>query len=222
MNTSHSGSTDIYVFRKDIDIDLLRNLITLIDGYLINYFDDFTLLEQKIKVGALGPELAKEWKYIGRSLMRIANTVKRIPGLVAIIKLCTIFRILALLFTMSGTGLIISTQFAGSPSYLYYMSILFLTFSAISITWYRILERKISTRIRDYFEKHQTKYGSTRGYLRSSVQKLIFSMANYLKVKRIDPEKYPLSLYNTDYEGVKIVRKRGLLRSKSKVIVSID
>ncbi len=214
-------SKDVYTFEKDINVDLLRDLIMLIDGYLVNYFSDFEPFEHKIKSGVLGSELAKEWKYIKRSLMRIATTVKRIPGLKSLVKLCTIFKVLTLLFTISGTSLIISAQFT-SQIYMYYLSMLFLTFSAISIVWNNILERKLSRRIGSYFEEHSAKYGTSRNYLRSIVQKLIFSMADYFKTKKIEPMKYPFSLYNEDYKGIKIIKKKGLFRSRSKVTVAID
>jgi len=47
-------------------------------------------------------------------------------------------------------------------------------------------------------------------------------MAHYMKVDGKDPEKYPLSLYNANYKGIKIIKKPGLLRNKYKVIVKLD
>jgi len=211
-----------YVLRKNVDINLLRNLITLIDGYLINYFDDPAPFGQKVKAGALGPELSKEWKYVERSLMKIATTVRKIPELKPLVKLCTILKTLTLIFMVSGTMLAISGPFLTESPYPYYLSTFFLTFSAISTIWYNILERRLSVKIKEYFEKHKTKYGFTRNYLKNTVQKLIFSMAHHVTVKMVSPEKYPLSLYHEDYKGIRIIKKPGWLRGKYKVVVIAD
>jgi len=214
-----SQHKNIYVFRRTIDINLLRNSITLIDGYLTNYFDDPAPYRQKIRAGALGPQLAKEWKRIERALMKIATTVRRIPALRSIVKLCTFLKMLALIFMVSGTTLAISASFQMGAAYFYYLSVFFLTFSGISTIWHNFLQRKMSVKIAEYFEEHKTKYQFTRRYLRDVVQKLIFSMGHYLKTEGKDPEKYPLSLYNRDYKGIKIVKETGLFRSKYKVVV---
>jgi hypothetical protein len=213
---------DIYTFRKNVDINLLRNLITLIDGYLINYFDDPLPFGQKLKSGALGPELSKEWKRIERSLMKIAVTMRKMPELKSIVRLCTTLKMLTLVFMVSGTTLAISASFWVGATYFYYLSTIFITFSAISTIWYKIFERKLSVKIKKYFEEHKTKYEFTRNYLKNQVQKLIFSMAHHLKVKMENPEKYPLSLYNEDYKGIKIIKKSGWLRGKHKVVVMAD
>jgi len=211
---------EIYVFTRDIDVNLLRNSITLIDGYLTNYFDDPAPYRHKIRAGALGPQLAKEWKRIERALMKIATSVRRIPALRSIVKLCTFLKILALMFMVSGTTLAISASFQVGEAYFYYLSLFFLTFSGISTIWHNFLQRKMSVKITEYFEEHKSKYQFTRRYLKGIVQKLIFSMGHYLKTRGEDPEKYPLSLYNKDYAGIKVVKETGLFRSRYKVIVA--
>lgn len=211
-----------YRMGKNVNLNLLRNLITLIDGYLANYLGDPEPFRGKIKAGALGPELAKEWKRIERSLMKIATTVRRIPTFKSLIKLHTFLKVLATMFMLSGSMLAISAPFFTREISFYYISMLFLTFSAISTVWCSILERRIAVRIKEYFDEHQTKYKFIRQYLRNVVQRLIFSMAHYMKVDKKDPEKYPLSLYNDDYRGIKIIKKPGLFRSKHKVIVRLD
>lgn len=211
-----------YRMRKNVNLNLLRNLITLIDGYLANYLGDPEPFKRKIRAGALGPELAKEWKRIERSLMKIATTIRRIPAFKSLVKLHTFLKVLATMFMLSGSMLVISVSFFTGEIYLYYLSMLFLTFSAISTIWYSILERRLAIKIKEYFDEHQTKYRFTRQYLRNVVQRLIFTLAYYMKANGKDPEKYPLSLYNENYNGIKIIKKPGFLRSKYKVIVKLD
>jgi len=210
-----------YRIDKEIDIKLLKHLISFLDGYLANYFDDPEPIENKIKGGKLGREISREWRDIEKSLKKMALTVRRIPKVSLYVKLTSIMRGLSLVFLVIASGTAFTLATSMQSQMILYLFATSLSISSLSAVYSMIYNRKMNMEIERYFNEHREKYQFIRGRIKNIVQKLINTYSYYIMENKLDPSKNKLSLYNINYSGIKIVKKPRLLNKKYEVIVKI-
>ena len=195
-------------------------MITIIDGYRVNYFDDLNQLDKPIKDGELGSEIASEWKRIRRSMMKIATTIKFIPQATKYIKLQSLLRLIAMMLLVSGLLVIIMTQFSpltGNVTVTFVFSFM----AACALIASRFAGKEVAKSIDAYFKEHYKKYGFIREQLKNEVQKLIYTLAIYIKRTGEKSEDHPIKLYNADYKGIEILKHPWLLRKHYIAIVRL-
>jgi len=206
---------------KDIDTTLLKNLIVLIDGYLINYFGDPAPFERPIKAGKLGSEISAEWKEIHRSLMKIATTVKVIPRIGSLLTIQSMLRSASLAVSIGAVLLSLTGAF---PTYLenpLLFLFMLMLIASVMIVASRFAGREVAKRIEAYFEEHKQKYGFVRQYLKQTAQKLLYTLSSYLKTSGEDPSEHTIKLYEANYDGIKVLKKPKWFRKQYVVIVEL-
>ncbi len=206
-----------YDLGKNPSIKLLSGLISLIDGYLAYFFDDPDPFDQPIRKGAIGKEFANEWKTIYKTLYKMAYTLKRLPEIKKYVFAQGALRSFSLPLTLMGAIFAIYSMFPGVP-----INPLFLLISGFALacigafflimSWY--MGKKVAETIDKYFKDHREKYSIKRTYLRDVVQKLLYSLAFYLKNNDFDLDKYKFKLFNSFYKGIIVLKKPGLFRKK--------
>ena len=222
MRNMSSRSRDYFYIKGEVNLKLLSNLITFIDGYLANYLDDPEPYRVKIRAGALGKEIAREWKSIEKSLLKIAYTVRRIPKVKFYLNLSLFTRITSIIFLIVAIVVAFTVIFTGHHTYYtIYLLALSLFLSSLTTIYTQVYIRKMNEEIERYFNQHSEKYRFIRENLRNFNQKLINSYRFYIAKRGLDPKKNSLALYNTFYSGIEIMKKPGLLSKKYKVIVRI-
>lgn len=207
---------------RELDTTLLKNLITLIDGYRVNYLGDPKPFNKPIRAGKLGNEISAEWKKIQRSLMRIATTVKTIPKLGRLLAIQSMLRSMsiavsfsALLLPLTGT----SPIFPENPFLLIFVLILI---AAVMLVLSRLAGRKVDRKIEAYFNEHKHKYKFVRQYLRQTTQRLIYTLSHHIKASRKDPLDHTMKLYGADYGGIRVLKKPGWFRKRYIVAVELS
>ena len=206
---------------KDIDTTLLKNLIVLIDGYLINYLGDPAPFEKPIKAGKLGEEISAEWKEIQRSLMRIATTVKVIPRLRSLLTIQSTLRSTSLAVSIGAVFLPLTGALLTSLENPLLVTFVLMLIASVMLVASRLAGREVAKRIESYFDEHKQKYRFVRQYLKQTAQKLIYTLSRHLKASGEDPSGHALRLYRVDYEGIRVLKKPKWFRKQYVVVVEL-
>ena len=163
-----------YDLGKKPHLDSIKSVILFLDGYLAWFFDDPKPYSQAIRQGALGKEFAAEWRRIEKTLYKIAYNVRLIPEVRKHIALQGLFRAFSLILTVLALGLV----FAGPRLKIPYSSIISIILVFVG-AFFLILSwnegRKFAVAIDRYYAAHPEKFKLKREYLKSVVQKLIYS-----------------------------------------------
>lgn len=206
---------------KEIDVALLKNLIILINGYSVNYFGDPAPFEKPIRAGKLGREISAEWKNIQRSLMRIAITVKAIPGIRSLLIVQSMMRSMSIAVSIGAIFLPLigtSSTFLENPLLLTFMLILIALGMLVAS---KFAGRELAKRIEAYFHEHKQKYRFVRQYLKQTAQKLLYTLSHYLKTTDGKPSDHAMKLYVADYDGIKVLKKPKWFRKRYVVVVEL-
>jgi len=206
-----------YNLGKYPNMSVLRGLIALIDGYLAYFFDDPDPYDRAIKQGALGKEFANEWKEIYKTLYKIAYTLKRVPEIRKYIVAQGAFRSFSLPLTLTGALLAIFSMFPDVPVHpilLLIAAFMLATTGAIALILSWIAGKKVADAVDSYFKEHREKYKFKRAYLKSVVQKLLYSLAYYLKKDGVDLNKFKFKMFNSFYKGIIVLKRPKLFRKK--------
>ena len=207
----------MYNLGEKPNMSVLKGLISLIDGYLAYFFDDPDPFDYAIKRGALGKEFANEWREIYRTLYKIAYTLKRIPEIRKYVVAQGTLRSLSLPLSLTGGLLAIFSIFASEPFNPLLMLIagsLVATAGAGALILSWIAGKRVAETIDKYFKEHKEKYKFKRTYLKKVVQKLLYSLAYYLKKEGTDLENFKFKMFNSFYEGIIVLKKPKLFRKK--------
>jgi len=161
-----------------------------------------------------------EWKNIYRSLMKIALTVERIPGVRGYVGLQTFLRMASIILTFSALSIPVLNVLRGAPTPIWLPTAL-ATCGAVMLVASWVMGRNVALEIDRYFRAHGEKYKFVRAYLAKVNQKLINSLRRHLRSSGEDPAKYKLKLFNVDYRGIKILKEPSLFRKRYVVSVVV-
>ncbi len=84
-----------------------------------------------------------------------------------------------------------------------------LTMLAISGVMSHLSSRRISA----YLRQNGSRHSADTAIIKDFVQKLISSLSRHFSETKIDASKYPLELNNTDYLGIRIIKRPGFRRT---------
>jgi len=210
-----------YDLGKNPDINSIASLIALIDGYLANFFDDPDPYDRWIKQGALGREFAAEWRETYRTLYKIAKTIKKIPEIQKYVVAQGALRSLSVPLTLFAASLAIVSLLFTKPLGFLMLAFIMASVGAVALVLSWTAGKKVADSIDNYFKVHYEKYKFKRAYLRNVVQKLIFSLAYYLKKKDMELERYRFKLFNAYYKGIRVLKKPKLFRKRYLVTFNV-
>jgi len=187
------------------NLETLKNMIELIDGYRAVVFTDPEKLEKQIKGMAFGGSLAREWKNIKKNLIELSSMMKDNPKLRRKLRIMTILR-------MGSTFYFVATLASAVfiPRFFVFLFIsAFVVYlgSALYERWMRL----------DLKRHFDSAYREKRDVLKVDAQRLLDQLSTKLREQKADPESYPLWLYNTDYYGISVIRKPGFLAKQYRV-----
>jgi hypothetical protein len=203
--------------KKEVDLNVLKRLITIIDGYRINRCTELGRIEKDIQADKVGSKIAQEWKDIRRLLYKVASVPRTIPKAVKLTKMRITIRFLTFAYFAVAFILIMPILFFNSPfielppgvygiiSMIAVVSVIAERFSDHFLNW------KIAVEIDNYYKSHPEKFRFLRLQLKKIVQDLINTLSKHVKDRNEDPKKHAFILYNIDYEGITITRNPGRL-----------
>ncbi len=216
-----ASSKKIYKLGDNPNLKLLANLITFLDGYLAYYFEDPEPFRIKIRAGELGGDVSREWRSIEKPLLKMAYTVRRIPKVGLYLRLTSIMHILSFIFLIATVVVAILMSMGYMSTYIIYLFAISISISSMATIYSMIYRRRMNLEIDKFFREHTEKYRFLRAKIKEFTQNLIYTYGYYLRKQGLDPHKKTLSLYNTDYNSIKVVKKPGLLSKKYTVEVVV-
>ena len=225
---ARTKSEDVfYKFGNETDIDLLKSVISLLDGYRIHRFADTKRVEKDIFDQKLGARFAKDWKEISRILEKMARFPLSLPRIRKLIKREIIVDLLRKYFTVAALILIFiffSARFSlGGFEILYVYVLMFSVFALTTLlTLKQYYIRKIALAIKEHFEENPEKFSAIRLRLKKTTQKLIYGLCDLIRKSNRNPEDHSFTLDNIDYKGITVIKTPGRLRKYYIVIPRID
>jgi len=194
-------------------------MITLLDGYLVNHFDDFVACEQKVKQGKLGRVFADQWKETKKNLEKLSGSLKEIPNLGIWSKAQTISRGLSFALTAIGLIVLFSQPFFISPLFYLGLVVFYAGLTLLVISWYS--GWRLAKDLQRYFDSHSQKYGFARAYVRERVQELVLALRRHMRDQGLPQSGIRLELFNVDYRGI-VAGKKSRLSRKYTAFLDLD
>jgi len=202
-----------------VNLHLLRELITIIDGYRAYSFVNPQYLDSSVEGQKLGLEVSREWKTLRRTMMNMIKSVKEIPRVPSMLKIYDALRILSIFLLGSAAAFPLLSLLPAFSTGIDLLPVL--VGGAFTLMLYvRHYERRISREMSRYFETHPEITNPSQLYLKRTNQKLIILFRRTVNERGDDPNRYQVSLYNLDYRGIKVVANPSWFRKRYKVIIS--
>ena len=214
-------------YRREIDLKVLTDLITLLDCYRINRYVELDSMEKAVRDGKLG-KLDVKWREIRRILYRIASLPERsanIEKLVNIRERVKLVEIIGSYLFVFGLGVFLLTYFDLCPEWLKGTYVYVALPSLLLVLGTRLarefIHRKIGLEIDEFSKRHPKKFRFLRARLKEMAQDLIYKLSKSIRDRNEDAEEYKFDLYNTDYKGIKILKSPGLVRKYYTVVCEL-
>jgi hypothetical protein len=96
--------------------------------------------------------------------------------------------------------------YTATPTLYCSLGVLYLLLILLTVRWY------VMNRMFTYYERVIPSQRGKVEHIKLAVNSLIGRLAENLKRECIPPKKYRLHLFNTDYNGIKVLKKPGWLR----------
>jgi len=228
-------------FPKEIKINFLTNIITLIDGYRINFCPDFRKIDEGVKKGVLGRNFAERWKNIRKVLWSIGTFPSNIPKVKTMTRFRYLFQLSGLVTMIASTIIILINAFFNLGYFLNAIGMIMYVIGGSLITLGVLVKRRVAIKISEYYRQDNERFEKEQQYLRAVTQDLINGLIRYLRrrmyeglekdlkglenasekeyIKKL--QKYKFKLYNDDYTGVKIIKKPSPIRKYFLAIPAI-
>ncbi|MEM3578102.1 MAG: hypothetical protein QXX51_06600 [Candidatus Bathyarchaeia archaeon] len=211
-------------FYKITDLKTAKKVLMLIDGYRILNIEDFAWADKEVKEGKMGKRFSQDWKGVREVMLKFAREAgsqKHLLNLAALQQILLQFglvisAITTLLTTLSMVAFLFHFEWAKMiPEILTYALIPLIIGIVIMVAGPPLIARKITSELEKFYEKRQDFVNMADALLKDAAQKIIYSIIQEVKNGNLEVKKrkeYELGVFNTDYRGVKIVKKPSLFR----------
>lgn len=217
-------------FYKIEDLKATKKILMLIDGYRKLNLEDFKWADKEVKEGKMGKRFLQDWKEIQEVMLKFAREAgsqRHLLDLAALQQILlqvglVVSAITTLLTTLSMTAFVFRFEWAKMiPEILTYALIPLIIGIAIMFAGPPLIARRITSELERFFERKKEFVDMADVVLKGAVQRIIYSIIEAIKNGELEIKKekeYELGLFNTDYNGVKIVKKPSLFRKYYIVI----
>lgn len=212
------------------DLKAAKKILMLIDGYRKLNIEDFEWADTEVKNGKMGKRFSQDWKEIRELMLKFAREAGSQGHLLNLAALQQILlqvglvvsAITTLLTTLSMTAFLFHLEWAKIiPEILTYALIPLIIGIAIMFAGPPLIARKITSELEKFYQRRRDFVSKANLVLKDAAQKIIYSIIHEINKGSLEVKKkkeYELGLFNTDYKGVKIVKKPSLFRKYYIVI----
>jgi len=211
----------------EVDLKALTDLITILDCYRVNRYVQLDHVEKAVRSGKLG-KFDVKWRDIRRILYKIGSLPELSASINRLVKIREGVKVIEVvgsyLFTF-GLGIFVLSYFKSCPKWLepayVYVGLPGLIVSLGTRLTTEFINRKIALEIEELSKSHPEKFRFLRARLKEVTQDLINRLGKHIKDRREDADKYRIDLYNTDYEGIGILKGPGTFRKHYTVVCQL-
>jgi len=204
------------VKREEFNLDSLAKAISWLDGYRACYCVNPSKIEDI--VNKYPKRDARDlWREVKSDIYKIASLPTSSPKIVRMYKIVTISRSLLPIFALLSLSMwIITIEFHASGFFGSMFSVLLIA-SLATVVFYYVCNKRLYNEIRRYYNERLHALKERRRRIKNITQLLINALAHYIKGRRYDPTEYEFSLFNLDYDNIKVVEKRRARKFLSKI-----
>jgi|GEM_PF-6823438 len=225
-----SGIRKKRAFYNIEDLRTAKKILMLIDGYRRLNIEDFAWADKEVKEGKMGLKFSKDWKEIRATMLKFAREAgsqKHLLNLAALQQILiqvglVISAITTLLATLSMVAFLFHFEWAELvPKILSYAFIPLAIGIMIMLIGPPLISRKISSELEKFFARKKNLVINADLKLKDAAQKIIDSISEAIRNDKLKIKKEKdceLGLFNTDYDGIKIVKKPSIFRKYYIVI----
>jgi len=198
------------------------NLISLI-GYYDGLRSDIVVNPEKVlkKTKAIGED-RKYWKHFSKETQKVISRIGRSHRIRIMVKANRILQFVSIVFFMIVVVAAVLFQREALPSEFWWLLsfpslislfiIVDISLLILSLTRYEIKKYRIARVKEEKIVKQR---------LKEATQHYIDKLKENIESHELEPEDYQMKLHRTDYKGIEIVKKPGILRGHYLAIVNI-
>jgi hypothetical protein len=188
----------------------LAKLISLIDGYAALSVSDPARIRKIIKKNPDDSELESIWKEISRDVDDISTLPSESEVVLKKSKVLGILRpvimflgliVFTIYFVLLGSGVLKNLGTLGAYAFL----IGFVAAYFVGFALYFILNRRLTRTVNTYYERHMGEIAKQRRHLKVVNQRLIDKLAQIVRSRDYDPNRYKFSLFHDDYANINVI-----------------
>ncbi|MGB9730006.1 MAG: hypothetical protein ACP5GU_09500 [Thermoprotei archaeon] len=182
-------------------------VIEAFDGYRVGRNANPKRVDAKIRQWhEIEGSLPRKWLSLQRDIDTLINLTLRDPDAKKFANIYVLIKFgLRIVYLLLLSSFLILLRWPDSGMLLIYASLGMLYFLLI-LRWYTLDKMFM------YYEKVISNQRGKVEQLKLAVNSLIKNLIEHLKREKISPKKYRLHLFNTDYDGIKVLKKPGWLR----------
>lgn len=191
-------------------VEILKKMIFLVDGYRIGRCEDFRWVNKTAR-REIGRKIYCKWEELEKILFKLARVPKDLPKIPNLVKIRMLIAYSSLIFPSMFLFLFFNQILFKKSLIIPSFVVMFFGGGAI-ITYLLVqilclyIDYKISKMVSAYWNEHPEKYHLARLRLKSFVQFLIDELSN-CEVNSESSRGHRISLFNVDYDGIKILKK---------------
>jgi hypothetical protein len=196
--------------KKSIEPGGLSKLISLLDGYAALSVVDPARIRRIVKKSSEDLEIEAIWKEISRDVDDISSLPSsseevmkksRVLGIMRPMLMFLVLIVLTIYFVLLSTGVIRNLGLIGADVFLIGLVAAYVLVFGV----YFILNRRLTRVVNSYYEKHTGEIARQRRHLKVVNQRLIDKLAQIVRSRNLDPNKYQFSVFHDDYANINIV-----------------
>jgi hypothetical protein len=193
------------------DIQTVLRLISFLDAFAANNFDDYSKFDRMAREGYMDPHVTAEWAATTPVLDQISAHLKRVPGLKLLLRVQLLSRVSSILLILLAIPLFVGQSL--SFTIFSVVGIVLLYAGIVMLLVPTLIGRRIAKVVNGYLSSHDEQLRSPRKQLRTHIQRLIQIARGIAIQQKIPSDKLALALYSTDYSGITSAQ-RGPLSKK--------
>jgi hypothetical protein len=192
------------------DIQTVLRLISFLDGFAANNFDDYSKFDRMAREGHMYPRVWAEWNATKPLLDQISTHLTKIPRLKLLLRVQLLSRVSSILLILIAIPFFMWQSLAFTI--ISVVGIILLYAGVVMLLAPTLVGRRIARVLNDYFSSHDEELRPLKSQLRAHTQKLI-QIARLIAVEqKIPSDRLSLALYSTDYSGITSTQKGPLSR----------
>jgi hypothetical protein len=203
-----------FIFKRDEELENLAWLISVIDSYRVGMGVDMEGMRDRIRKLPSSLRM-KNWTQVYNDMTAIVDLpFQKEPRMKLYMNIFAFMRYLVKqAFLIIGVILFIFLLTMRMPFIKSSQQLQYIVYAILGVAWVVVSIRAIvRDKMKAFYYTYRDDYRKNEERLQKAAQDLINKMGKALTQKEEKPEKYRFSVYQKDYNGIKVMRKPGWLR----------
>ncbi len=203
-----------FILQRDEELENLAWIISVIDSYRVGMGVEIESMRDRVR--QLPASLRMEnWNQVYNDMKAISDLpLQKEPRFKLYLNIFAFMRYLVKqAFLIVGIILFIFLLTLRLPFIKSTQQLQYILYGILVVAWVVVAIRAfVRNKMKDFYYSNRKDYRKNEERLQKAAQSLMNKMGKALKQKEEDPKKYRFSVYQRDYNGIRILKKPGWLR----------